>query len=212
MAYELISETVIDGDVEKLIKLIEGALRDGCSADDIFEYGLVNGMNRIAEKFRYERVMIPEVLVSARAMHAGLMTIDPYIEKTGQLNSYKVVIGTVAGDLHDIGKSLIIMLLSAMGIQITDLGVDVSVKKFIQAVKKEQPHYLMLSSLLTTTMPAMQEVIEELDKRGLRSNMKVVIGGGPIRQVFADEIGADLYFEDAFQVREYLAKKFKNNK
>lgn len=202
--YELISQTVIDGDAEKVIKLTQKAINEGYPAENILEKGLIHGMNRIAEKFRHEKVMIPEVLMSTRAMHAGMMTINPFLNKKHTLKDPKVLIGTVAGDLHDIGKNLVILILASIGVEVVDLGIDVSVKKFIQAIRKEKPDYLMMSALLTTTMPAMREVIEEIEIRGLRGKVKVVIGGGPVTGIFAKEIGADFYFEDAFSARAYF--------
>jgi 5-methyltetrahydrofolate--homocysteine methyltransferase len=202
--YELISQTVIDGDAEKVIKLTQKAIHEGYPAENILEKGLIHGMNLIAEKFRHEKVMIPEVLMSTRAMHAGMMTINPYLNKSRSSKEPKVLIGTVAGDLHDIGKNLVILILASIGVEVVDLGIDVSAKKFLQAIRKEKPEYLMMSALLTTTMPAMREVIEAIEKGGLRSQVKVVIGGGPVTGVFANEIGADFYFEDAFKVRQYF--------
>lgn len=202
--YELISQTVIGGDAEKVIKLTQKAINEGYPAENILEKGLIHGMDLIAEKFRHEKVMIPEVLMSTRAMHAGMMTINPFLNKSCSSKEPGILIGTVAGDLHDIGKNLVILILASIGMEVVDLGIDVSVKKFIQAIRKEKPGYIMMSALLTTTMPAMREVIEALEKDGLRSRVKVVIGGGPVTGVFAKEIGADFYFEDAFKVREYF--------
>lgn len=209
--YELISQTVIDGDAEKIIKLTQKAIKEGYPAENILEKGLIHGMNLIAEKFRHEKVMIPEVLMSTRAMHAGLMTVNPYLNKSHSAKAPKVLMGTVAGDLHDIGKNLVILILASIGIEVVDLGIDVSVKKFIQAVRKQKPDYLMMSALLTTTMPAMREVIEAIDNSHLTPRVKVVIGGGPVTAVFANEIGADFYFEDAFKVRQYFLEN-KNRK
>ena len=202
--YEQIRQTVIEGDAEKAIKLTKAALKEGYPPEKILEGGLVLGMNTIAERFKHERVMIPEVLMSTRAMHAGMMTLNPYLKNASQLKSSKVLLGTVAGDLHDIGKNLVKVVLAAIGMEVVDLGIDVSTKKFVQGVRKEKPAFLMMSALLTTTMPAMREVIEELENRGLRSKIKVVIGGGPVTSAFSREIGADFYFEDAFSLREYL--------
>ena len=207
LEYELISQTIIDGDAEKSIKLTQKALTEGYPADKILENGLIQGMNRVAEKFKHEKVMIPEVLMSTRAMHAGMMTVNPFLQKSHKLNERKVLIGTVAGDLHDIGKKLVTIILASTGVEVVDLGIDVSAKKFIQAIRREKPKYLMMSALLTTTMPAMREVIEELEKSKLRDAVKVVIGGGPVTAVFANEVGADFYFEDAFSVREHFLEK-----
>ncbi len=205
--YEAISQTVIDGDAERAIQLIEKALNQGFLAEKILEEGLIIGMNSIADKFKHQKVMIPEVLRSTRAMHAGMVTLNPYLQKSQKLEETKVFIGTVAGDLHDIGKNLVKMVLASIGVTVIDLGIDVSVKKFVQIARKEKPQYLMMSSLLTTTMPVMREVIEELENRNLRSGLKVVVGGGPITDLFAEEIGADLYFADPFRLREYFMEQ-----
>lgn len=206
--YELISRTVIDGDAERVIQLTDKALKQGFIAEDLLEEGLIKGMNSVAEKFRHRKIMIPEVLMSTRAMHAGMITLDPYLSRANKLLNLKILIGTVAGDLHDIGKNLVKMVLASMGANMIDLGIDTSVKKFVQAVRKEKPDYLLMSALLTTTMPVMSEVIEELEKRNLLAGMKVVVGGGPVNEVFAKEIGADLYFADPFSAREYFKNKY----
>lgn len=205
---ELIGQTVIDGDAERVIQLIEKALRQGFLAEDILENALMVGMNSVADKFKHQRVMIPEVLMSTRAMHAGMVTLTPYFQKTRKLKETKILIGTVAGDLHDIGKNLLKMILESIGVEVIDLGIDVSLKKFVQAVRIEKPQYLMMSSLLTTTMPAMLEVIEELVERDMKTGLKIVVGGGPVSEVFASEIGADLYFNDPFEVRNYFMEKY----
>jgi len=205
---ELISQTVIDGDAERVIQLTEKALEKGFLAEDILENALMIGMNSVADKFKHQRVMIPEVLMSTRAMHAGMVTLTPHLQKTRKLKKTKVLIGTVAGDLHDIGKNLLKMILESIGVEVIDLGIDVSLKKFIQSVRKEKPQYLMMSSLLTTTMPVMLEVIEELVERDMKKGLKVVVGGGPVSEVFASEIGADLYFNDPFEVRKYFIEKY----
>ncbi len=208
--YRLISETVVDGDTEMIIKLTTTALKEGYPAEDILEKGLVRGINIIAEKFTSDRVLVPEVLMSARAMHAGMLTLDPYLKKSSAKNrDIKALIGTVEGDLHDIGKNLVKVLLSTVGVEVIDLGVDVSTKNFIAAVRKEKPAYLMMSALLTTTMPAMRDVLEALEKKNLRSTVKVAVGGGPLNEIFANEIGADYYFEDAFKLRQHFIKKHK---
>lgn len=207
---ELISQTVIDGDAERVIQLTEKALDRGFLAEDILENALMVGMNAVADKFKHRKVMIPEVLMSTRAMHAGMITLTPHLQKTRKLKKTKVLIGTVAGDLHDIGKNLLKMILESIGVEVIDLGIDVSLKEFIQSVRKEKPQYLMMSSLLTTTMPVMLEVIEELIKCDMKRGLKVVVGGGPVSEVFANEIGADLYFNDPFEVRKYFIEKYSN--
>lgn len=210
--YELISRNIIDGDAEKVIKLVSKSIDQGFLAEDILEQALIKGMDNVADKFRHQKVMIPEVLMSTRAMHAGMITLDPHLQKSQKLEDIKVLLGTVSGDLHDIGKNLVKMVLSSMGVKIFDFGIDVSVKEFIRGVRKNKPDYLMMSALLTTTMPVMREVIEELDNRNLRTGLKVVIGGGPVTELFANEIGADLYFSDPFSLRDFFKKQHGKNR
>lgn len=202
--YNSISQAIIDGEAEKVLELTEKAIAEGYPAEKILEKGLVQGMEQIAEKFRHDRVLVPEVLLSTRAMHAGLDTVQPYLKKTQKKIRGKIVIGTVEGDLHDIGKNLVSVLLRTMGLEVIDLDVNVSVRQFVQAVRREKPHILMMSALLTTTMPAMKRVIDELKDTGLSKNIKIVVGGAPITPAFAEEIGADYYFSNVFEMRKFF--------
>ncbi|MDF2573049.1 MAG: metH 9 [Sporomusa sp.] len=162
-------------------------------------------MNKVADKFRNQRVMVPEVLMSARAMHAGLSILEPYIKAKRKHERRGIfIIGTVAGDLHDIGKNLVKMMVMTTGVKIIDLGVDVSSKKFINIVRKEKPDMLMMAALLTTTMPIMKQVVDELEEVGLRQGLKIAVGGAPIGENFSKEIGADYYFESASDVKCFL--------
>jgi len=210
--YEQISRNIIDGDAEKVIQVVKKSIEQGLLAEDILEHALIKGMNSVADKFRHQKVMIPEVLMATRAMHAGMITLDPHLQQSKKLGEIRVLLGTVAGDLHDIGKNLVKMVLSSMGVKVFDLGIDVSVKSFIQGVRKNKPQYLMMSALLTTTMPVMREVIEELGNRDLRTGLKVVVGGGPVTELFANEIGAELYFSDPFSLRDYFIEKHSKNR
>ncbi|SDE64963.1 Methionine synthase [Sporomusa acidovorans DSM 3132] len=205
MVYEEIICNVIEGEAEKVVELSKQALAKGYPATVILEKGLLAGINKVADKFRNQRVMVPEVLMSARAMNAGLSILEPRIKakkKWGRRGS--VVIGTVAGDLHDIGKNLVKMMIMTTGVRIIDLGVDVSSKKFVHIVQKEKPDMLMMAALLTTTMPMMKQVIDELIEAGIRPGVKIAVGGAPVQENFSREIGADYYFESAAEVKHFL--------
>ncbi|MEI3235219.1 MAG: cobalamin-dependent protein [Intestinibacter bartlettii] len=178
--YKLISEAIMEGEASETMQYTKEALGLKYPPENILKNGLMAGINTIAEKFKDEAVLIPEVLMSTRALHAGLKVLQPYLEVKGKKGAIKIVIGTVYGDLHDVGKNIIKALLTTMNVEVIDLGIDVSVSEnFIQAIEKEKPDILMMSSLLTTTMNQMQLVIEELKKRGLREDLTIFIGGGP---------------------------------
>lgn len=213
--YNLIANAVIDGEAGQTMKYTKEALSLKYPVEKILKNGLMAGINVIAEKFKDESVLIPEVLMSTRALHAGLRVLQPYLEKGRKKGAIKIVIGTVYGDLHDVGKNIIKTLLTTMNVDVIDLGIDVPVKKFVEVVEKEKPQILMMSSLLTTTMNQMQLVIQELEKRGLRKDITIFIGGGPVRDVFRKKIGADYYIEDPIELRDYIKdnlSKFKKNK
>jgi len=166
-------------------------------------------MSIIGEKFKKNEVYVPEVLIAARAMHAGMDVLKPKLIESGVKNIGKIVMGTVQGDLHDIGKNLVEMMLEGAGFEVIDLGTDVSADKFIEAVKEHQPNIIGMSALLTTTMVNMVEVIKALDVAGLRDKVKIMIGGAPITQNYADQIGADGYSPDAASAVD-KAKTFLN--
>ena len=192
-----ISEALQRGDAEKVAELVKQALEENLTPKKILEDGLIKGMSIIGEKFKKNEVYVPEVLIAARAMHAGMDVLRPKLVETGVKNIGKVAIGTVKGDLHDIGKNLVKMMLEGAGFEVVDLGVDVSVDKFVEAVKEHQPNIIGMSALLTTTMVNMPEVIKALDIAGLRDKVKVMVGGAPITQNYANQIGADGYSPDA---------------
>ena len=200
--YKLIRDTIIEGDASQTMKYTKEALGLKYPPENVLKNGLMAGINMIAEKFKDEDVLIPEVLMSTRALHAGIKALQPYLEVKVKKGSIKIVIGTVYGDLHDVGKNIIKALLTTMNVDVIDLGIDVPVEKFVQVVEKEKPEILMMSSLLTTTMNQMSLVIEELSKRGLRDKVTIFIGGGPIRDVFRKKIGADYYIEDPLELRD----------
>ena len=192
-----ISEALQSGRAEKVRELVKQALNEDIVPKKILEEGLIRGMSIIGEKFKKNEVYVPEVLIAARAMHAGMDILKPKLTETGVKNIGKVVMGTVQGDLHDIGKNLVEMMLEGAGFEVIDLGIDVSDEKFVEAVKEHQPNIVGMSALLTTTMVNMVEVIQALEVAGLRDKVKIMIGGAPITQNYSEQIGADGYSPDA---------------
>jgi 5-methyltetrahydrofolate--homocysteine methyltransferase len=188
----------IEGGNEKGVKeCIEKAISQNIFIADILNDGLVKGMSIVGIKFKNNDIYLPEVLIAARAMKAGMEIIKPLLAEAKVKSKGKVVIGTVKGDLHDIGKNLVSMMLEGAGFEILDLGIDVSHDKFVATVKKEKADVIAMSALLTTTMMNMKEVIHALENAGIRKNIKVIIGGAPISYTFASQIGADGYAPDA---------------
>jgi len=202
-----ISEALQIGDADSVREMVGTALIEGVSPKEILNNGLIDGMNIIGMKFKNSEVYVPEVLIAARAMYAGMDLLKPKLVETGIKNIGKVVIGTVKGDLHDIGKNLVKMMLEGAGFEVIDLGVDVSAEKFVSAVIEHHPDILGMSALLTTTMLNMNEVIQSLQSADLRENLKVMIGGAPVTQKYAEQIGADSYSPDAASAVE-AAKMF----
>ncbi len=192
-----ISEKLQAGKAKEIKVLVPQALEEGYSAKQILEDGLLAGMSVIGEKFKNNEVYVPEVLVAARAMKIGANLLKPYLISDDVQPSGKVVIGTVAGDMHDIGKNLVAMMLEGKGLEVIDLGVDVSVDDFVNTAKNENCSVICLSALLTTTMPVMKDVIKACEDAGIRDKVKIMIGGAPVTQSFCDEIGADCFTPDA---------------
>ncbi|MEA4883686.1 MAG: corrinoid protein [Clostridia bacterium] len=185
------------GNAPKVKEITEKALADGVDVQEILNEGLIAPMLVVGAKFKRNEIYVPEVMVAARAMYAGLNLIRPILAKTGASFAGKLVIGTVKGDLHDIGKNLVKMMFEGAGFEVIDLGTDVPPGKFVDAVKNERPDILGMSALLTTTMPAMKATIESLKVAGLRDQVKVIIGGAPVTDRYSKEIGADGYSPDA---------------
>jgi 5-methyltetrahydrofolate--homocysteine methyltransferase len=192
-----ISEELQKGNYEEIPKLVQEALNANIPPSKILSNGLVAGMDVVGEKFRRDEFFMPEVLISARAMQAGMNILRPKLIETGVKLAGKIVLGTVKGDLHDIGKNLVGMLMEGAGFQVIDLGIDVPSERFVEAVKMNRPNILGLSSLLTTTMPKMKEVIESLVEAGVRGRVKVMVGGAPVTEKFAKDVGADAYAPEA---------------
>jgi 5-methyltetrahydrofolate--homocysteine methyltransferase len=186
-----------NGNADEVRAATEKALAEGLSAQEILNDGLIAGMDQVGHDFKAGDLFIPEVLISAKAMHAGLEVLRPILAESGTPMMGKMVIGTVAGDLHDIGKNLVAMMMEGAGFEIVDLGTDVSPEKFVEAVRSEGAGLLGMSALLTTTMPSMQTTIEALTEAGLRDKVKVLVGGAPVTADFADKVGADAYAPDA---------------
>ncbi len=192
-----VAQAVVDGSRERAAGLTQQALDEGADPTRILEQGLQAGMAEIGRRFREGECYVPEVLLAARAMHVGLDVLRPRLTQTGVPTIGCVVIGTVAGDLHDIGKNLVGMMLEGAGFQVVDLGVDVSVEGFVEAVREHAPDIVGMSALITTTMPAMGQAVEALKEVGLRGAVKVVVGGAPVTREYASRIGADGYGVDA---------------
>jgi len=193
----VISEALQRGDAEKVEELVKKAIEENLTPKKILGDGLIKGMDIIGTKFKKNEVYVPEVLIAARAMHAGMNILKPKLIESGVKNIGKVAIGTVKGDLHDIGKNLVKMMLEGAGFEVIDLGTDISTDKFVEAVKEHKPNIIGMSALLTTTMVNIPEVIKALEAAGLRDKVKIMIGGAPITQNYADQIGADGYSPDA---------------
>ena len=202
---EQINEQLQKGNLPEVVRLCQSAVADGESAAGILE-ALLAGMNVIGGKFKRNEVFVPEVLIAARAMNGGLDIIKPLLEAEGVSSIGKVVIGTVKGDLHDIGKNLVSMMMTGAGFEVIDLGVDVPAEKFVEALKEHQPNIICMSALLTTTMTYMKTVIEALEAEGTRNQVKIMVGGAPVSDGFAQEIGADSYTPDAATAAEVAAQ------
>lgn len=192
-----LSEKLIQGMAPQVKELTQEAIDEGQDVGRILNEGLLAGMSVVGERFKKGEVYLPEVLVAAHAMKAGMEPLRPLLVEKNIGYSGKVVLGTVSGDLHDIGKNLVGMMLEGAGFEVIDLGVDVSAERFVDAVKGENPDIVGMSSLLTTTMPMMKQVIESLNSSSIRNSVKVMVGGAPITQGYADEIGADGFGPDA---------------
>jgi 5-methyltetrahydrofolate--homocysteine methyltransferase len=190
-------EALMEGNQEVVKTYVGDDLNAGVPPLEILNTGLIPGMQRVGEKFRAAEIYIPEVLMAARAMHAGLDLLRPKLTETGARPAGKILIGTVKGDLHDIGKNLVAMMLEGVGFQVIDMGVDVPTGKFEEALKAHKPDILGLSSLLTTTMLEMKNTVQLLREKGALDDVKTIVGGAPVTQEFADEIGADAYGKDA---------------
>ena len=205
-AMQDIAAALIEGEDDEVDRLTEKALADGVEALEVMDDGLIAGMGIVGIKFREAMIFVPEVLACARAMKAGMKHIEPILSASGVEPVAKVLMGTVKGDLHDIGKNLCIMMLRGSGFEVVDLGVDTSEDEFIDAIEEHEASILGMSALLTTTMPNMGKTIEALIDAGIRDDVMIMVGGAPVTQEFADDMGADGYGKDALSCVN-LAKK-----
>ena len=201
-----ISEFLQKGRAKNVKALVEQALAEGLDPKAILNDGLLSGMMIVDEKFKNNEVFVPEVLVAARAMNAGLAILEPELVKIGNEPVGVAVVGTVKGDLHDIGKNLVVMMLKGAGFEIHDLGTDVDAETFVNKAEEVGANVIGLSALLTTTMPNMKSVVDVLNERGIREKYIVMVGGAPVNESFAEQIGADFYTSDAASAAE-VAKK-----
>jgi 5-methyltetrahydrofolate--homocysteine methyltransferase len=192
-----LAHRLYDGDAQAVAQLTHAALSEGLTPEDVLNRGLVLGMQRVGVDFRAGELFIPEVLIAARAMHAGMAVLRPQLASSGVPLAGKVVLGTVKDDLHDIGKNLVGMMLEGAGFEVIDLGIDTPPQRFVEAVRRERPALVAISALLTTTMQGIVDTIEALTQAGMRDKVQIMVGGAPVTQAFASQIGADGYASDA---------------
>lgn len=192
-----IATNLYEGEDQEVAELVQEALDQGMTPDEILQEGLIAGMDEVGRDFKAGDLFVPEVLIAARAMHAGMNVLRPLLTETDAASAGKCVIGTVKGDLHDIGKNLVKMMLEGAGFETIDLGADAGPEAFVEAVREHRPQVIGMSALLTTTMVQMKATIEALEEAGLRGEVKVMAGGAPVTDAFAQEIGADAYAPDA---------------
>lgn len=203
--FEQLSTSVLEGDAEKAESLAKQAVEDGIPANEILNKGLVVGMAEVGERFKRGDMFVPEVLMSAEAMHAGQEVLRPLLAESDSDRVGKILLGTVKGDLHDIGKNLVGMMCEGSGFDVIDLGFNVDPEVFVQAIKEHQPDIVGMSAMLTTTMRAMGYTIKAIEEAGLRDRVKVIVGGAPVDEEFSQRIGADGYGSNAVSGPE-LAK------
>jgi methylmalonyl-CoA mutase cobalamin-binding domain/chain len=203
--YSDISQNLQRGRAKLVAQYVQQAIDEGLPAQEILDQGLLDGMNIIGVKFKNNEIYVPEVMIAARAMSAGTALLKPLLVAGGQKAVGRVCIGTVKGDMHDIGKNLVKMMMEGKGLEVIDLGTDVSPQKFLDTAINEHCDVAACSALLTTTMGVMREVVKIFEDNGKRSNVKIMIGGAPVTQEFCDEIGADSYTPDAASAAEVAA-------
>jgi len=192
-----ISQNLQQGKAKAVRELVQKALDEGLPAKQILDEGLLDGMGIIGDKFKNNEVYVPEVLIAARAMNAGTEILKPYLQASGVKAAGKVAIGTVKGDLHDIGKNLVKLMLEGKGLEVVDLGVDVSPEQFLEAAQNQGCGIIAVSALLTTTMGQMKAVVDAVQAAGLRDKITIMVGGAPVTDSFRESIGADIYTADA---------------
>lgn len=195
--YLEISENLQRGKMKTVKELVQQALDEGLPAAQILEQGLIAGMNIIGEKFKNNEVYVPEVLVAARSMNVGVEILKPFLVEDGMQSKGRVCIGTVQGDLHDIGKNLVKMMMEGKGLEVIDLGTDVAPETFVKTAVEQNCQVVCCSALLTTTMEVMADVVKQAQEQGVRDKFKIMVGGAPVTQEFCEQIGADCYTSDA---------------
>ncbi|MGI6777079.1 MAG: corrinoid protein [Acetivibrionales bacterium] len=204
-----ISENLQQGKAKNVKELVQKAIDEGLDAKTILEEGLLDGMGIIGEKFKNNEVYVPDVLIAARAMNAGSELLKPLLAESGVEATGKVVLGTVKGDLHDIGKNLVRMMMEGKGLEVIDIGIDVPVEKFIETAKETGAKIIAASALLTTTMGQMKNIVEATKAAGIRDDITIMIGGAPVNENFCKSIGADIYTPDAASAADAAAAVYK---
>jgi len=203
-----LQEAIIKGKRDAVEPLIRQALSEGLNPEEIMNHILIPAMDVVGEQFSRNEIFLPEMMIAARAMNIGLDILRPMLIAKGVSSRGKVIIGTVKGDIHDVGKNIVSMVLQGAGYEVMDLGIDVPTEKFVEAINQYQPKFVLMSALITLTMSMMEDTIKALEKAGVRDKVKVGVGGAPLTQSFADRIGADFYGKDAraavIKCNEYL--------
>jgi 5-methyltetrahydrofolate--homocysteine methyltransferase len=194
---EKMAESLIAGDIDEVVNLTKEALDEGTAPADILDNGLLAGMDVVGQRFKAEEMFIPEVLRCAKCMHGAMEILRPLLAETGAESIGTLIIGTVKGDLHDIGKNLVGMMFEGAGFNVVDLGIDNEPHAFVDAIKEHKARLIGMSALLTTTMPKMGETINAIQEAGIRDQVKIIVGGAPVTAAFAEEIGADGYASNA---------------
>lgn len=195
--YDSLSQSVITGNMQMVQDMVNMLVSAGNKPMEIINEGLIAGMNTVGARFKVGDMFVPEVLMSAKAMAAGVEIVKPLIAEGEAQSVGKVVLGTVKGDLHDIGKNLVNMMMESSGLEVINIGIDIAPEKFVAAIKEHNPDVVAMSALLTTTMPMMKETIEAITEAGLRDKVKIIVGGAPVSKDFANQIGADGFASDA---------------
>ncbi len=200
-----LKELVGQGREDLVPQKVQELLDSGTGVEDIMKQGLIPAMDEIGNRFQTGEAYLPEMLVAAQAMKAGMTVLEPLIKGSGVQPAGKAVLGTMEGDMHDIGKNLVIMTLEGAGFEVVDLGMDVSPAAFVEAIQTHQPQIVGMSALLSSTMTGMKTTVQAIEEAGLRQQVKIMVGGAPLNQKYADEIGADFYGKDSVRAKQFAA-------
>ena len=203
---EQLKEFIMSGKAPDSVERVKNLLEQGSDPEEILTKAMIGAMDEVGDLFSKGEIFVPEMLISARALKQGMEVLKPILVESGVEPLGKIVLGTVKGDLHDIGKNILAIALEGAGFEIIDLGADVDPEKFVAAVNEHSPKLIGMSALITTTMPAMKDTIAAIDQAGLRNQVKIMVGGAPLNQKFADEIGADFFGNDSTAGRNYARK------